>query len=259
MTPCSSGNSPTMSVTRSAFASSAARSAAAGSAPILAAIALAMKRTRSMRSACVPSLLWKTMLRRRSTRASSFVLRSWSKKNRASARRARSTRSLPWMIAEGSAGARLLTSRKRCTRRPGLVGEREVALVRLHRQDQAFLRHREERGVERPGEDGGPLDQRRHLVQQRVRHDHRRVVGRFPAARRRSAPCARRSSRRPCPPLPAFPRTRRRWRPRRPERLRKRWPDVMRPAARPRALTGTTSAPCSARSVCTGRTNFWSL
>ena len=58
-----------------------------------------------------------------------------------------------------------------------VVRQREVALVELHREDQALLRHGEERGVERAGVDDRPLDQRRDLVEQRVGHDRRRVAG----------------------------------------------------------------------------------
>ena len=57
------------------------------------------------------------------------------------------------------------------------VGEREVLLVLLHRQDQALLRHGEERGIEGARVDGRPLDQRRDLVEQRVRGDQRRGAG----------------------------------------------------------------------------------
>ncbi len=76
------------------------------------------------------------------TRASSRTLRSWSKKNRASASRARSTRSLPSMIARGSAVSRLLTTQEARDELAVAVGEREVFLVLLHRQDQALLRDR---------------------------------------------------------------------------------------------------------------------
>ena len=48
------------------------------------------------------------------------------------------------------------------------IEQREVLLVLPHRQDQTFLRHREEGLVEAAGVDGGALDERRHLVEQRV-------------------------------------------------------------------------------------------
>ena len=54
-----------------------------------------------------------------------------------------------------------------------VVGKREEALVELHRQNEAFLWHREERRVERSGIDDRPFDERRHLIEQRVGHDRR--------------------------------------------------------------------------------------
>ena len=113
MMPCSSGNSPTMSVSKSALARRAAMSASCArwSLPICAPTTLAMARTRSMRSPCVPSLLWYTTFARPGTRDSSDFLRSWSKKNLASARRGRTTRSLPPITAPASEGLMLLTTR----------------------------------------------------------------------------------------------------------------------------------------------------
>jgi hypothetical protein len=46
------------------------------------------------------------------------------------------------------------------------VEEREVLLVLPHRQDQAFLRHGEERRVEAADVDAGVLDQRGHFVEE---------------------------------------------------------------------------------------------
>ncbi|MNX84839.1 hypothetical protein D3C86_1166540 [compost metagenome] len=54
----------------------------------------------------------------------------------------------------------------------GGVGQREILLVGLHGQDQAFLRHGQEGFLEVAGIDHRPLDQRVHFVQQGVRHDH---------------------------------------------------------------------------------------
>jgi hypothetical protein len=75
-------------------------------------------------------------------RDSSERLRSWSKKNLASARRGRTTRSLPPITALGSAGLMLLTTRNLLVSLPAAVEQREVFLVGLHGQNQAFLRHR---------------------------------------------------------------------------------------------------------------------
>ena len=54
-----------------------------------------------------------------------------------------------------------------------LLEQREVALVRLHRQDQAFRRHGEELRVEAAGEHVRQLDQRGDFVEQRVVVDRR--------------------------------------------------------------------------------------
>ena len=62
------------------------------------------------------------------------------------------------------------------------VEQREVLLVRLHRQDQAFLRHLEKVLVEAADEHVRPLDQRRHLVEQRRVVD-RRAAGLLRGAR----------------------------------------------------------------------------
>ena len=74
-----------------------------------------------------------------------------------------------------------------------VVGEREVALVQLHGEDQALLRHREERGVEGAGVHDRPLDQRGDLVEQRVGHDRASHRRRRLRGRRRCSRGARRS------------------------------------------------------------------
>ena len=50
------------------------------------------------------------------------------------------------------------------------VRQREILLVGLHGQDQAFLRHRQEFVLEAAFVDHRPFDQRGHFVQQRFRH-----------------------------------------------------------------------------------------
>ena len=87
------------------------------------------------------------------------------------------------------------TSRKRWLSLPSRVGEREVFLVLLHRQDQALLRHREERRIEAARVDDRPLDQRRDLVEQRVGRDQRRAVRLRRRAPARSPRGARRTTR----------------------------------------------------------------
>ena len=110
-----------MSVSRSALASSAARSALAASAGPPSCFADARERcagrARRARPACRACCDRRPCpAPARATRA--CVLRSWSKKNFASARRGRTTRSLPSMTRDGSAGLMLLTSRKRLVSLP---------------------------------------------------------------------------------------------------------------------------------------------
>ena len=57
------------------------------------------------------------------------------------------------------------------------IRQREVLLVRLHRQDQAFLRYGQEHVFELAFVDDGPFDQRRHFIQQRFRHQHLVAAG----------------------------------------------------------------------------------
>ena len=102
MIPCSSVNSVTMPVTRSAFDNSAARRASGSIASYAAAsgassstIAVTSPISRSVFSYIEPSPCWKTTVFSFSRCSESDFLRSSSKKNCASARRARRTRSLP--------------------------------------------------------------------------------------------------------------------------------------------------------------------
>ena len=76
------------------------------------------------------------------------------------------------MMAVGVSVAMLETIRKRETQLAVGVGQREVFLVGLHGQDQAFLRHGQELFLELAFVDHRPFDQRGHFVQQRFRHQH---------------------------------------------------------------------------------------
>ena len=104
-----------------------------------------------------------------------------------------------------------------------------------------------------------PLDQRGHLVEQRVVVDRREAAPRRrrPRAGARSRRAARRSSRSPRLRRAAAPRSSSASRRTIGARLpSKRWPCVVRPASRPSARTGTTSSPCSATRPCAGRTKL---
>ena len=56
------------------------------------------------------------------------------------------------------------------------IEQRKVLLVRLHRQDQALLRHVQKLGFELAQQDVGPLDQRGHFVEQRRVIDRREAL-----------------------------------------------------------------------------------
>ena len=101
----------------------------------------------------------------------------------------------------GSSGRMLLTMRNRFVSAPAGVEQREVLLVRLHRQDQAFGRHRQELALEAAQQHVRPLDQRGHLVEQRLVVDRRQALRAPPRLRAgaRSRRGARRSRRSPRP------------------------------------------------------------
>ena len=157
MMPCSSGNSPTMPVTRSALASSAARSASIRSAPGTNGTRHSASATsRSTRSPCEPSSAWNTM----------------SVERRQAALQRRLAVLVPEELARPTAGraARARCRRRsrhrrrwpRCWRRartrrqPAVRGaQRQVFLVGAHGGDQHLGRQRHERLVDRPSSGTG--------------------------------------------------------------------------------------------------------
>src|SRR6185437_3215980 len=138
------------------------------------------------------------------------------------------------------------------------IGEREILLVLLHRQDQALLRDSEKGGIERPFNTAG--------------HSTSAVTSSSSASgmitvASCAAACSARTitSRRPSNDGSTLPSASRvgayasAARISRSARARKRWPALIRPAASPSAVTGTTSRPWSATRRCAGRTNSTSL
>ena len=195
MMPCSSGNSPTMSVSRSALASSAAcvglrwparRRPAARRSPWPA-----RARARRARPAC-PACCDRPPWPGRATREASVFLRSWSKKNLASARRGRTTRSLPPITALASCGPDVADHQELVGQLALRVEQREVLLVGLHREDQAFLRHFEELLLELADQHIGALDQRGDFVEQRFVLDRRGAAADLARPRRRAGARSRR-------------------------------------------------------------------
>ena len=190
MTPCSSGNSPTMPLTRSALQRCAARIACGGVGAGHVDRDLVGQDLRCARRARpgVPSLAWNTMSFRAGSRSSSRTLRSWSQKNLASDSRERSTRSLPSTIVLPPSRATLLaTTTKRLASAPSFLLVDEVALMRLHRDDQHFGRHVHELAIDGAEHRHRPFDQARDLVEQAVvglaaRPAPRRRASRAPAS-----------------------------------------------------------------------------
>ncbi len=179
-----------MSVSRSALASSAARSASAASAPMRSA-------TQRRDAPHAPDAI--------ALAAELAVVDDLVER-----RNARLERALPVLVEEelrvGQArpddalvafddarrvGRRDVADDEEAVGEPAVrLEQRKVLLVRLHRQDQAFRRHGEELRVELAGEHVRPLDQRGDFVEQRVVVDRReagRRGGRIAAGARISA------------------------------------------------------------------------
>src|SRR5947207_2184207 len=112
MIPWRSGNSPTMWVRRSHLPSSAARSSGSTAPPMVSAIAAPSARTRRVLSPSEPSFAWKVTASSAGARAARGCLRSCSQKKAASARRARTTRSLPSRTFAGSRRVKAMTARE---------------------------------------------------------------------------------------------------------------------------------------------------
>ena len=121
----------------------AARLASSASPPIDSAIR-ARESSRRARSCRAPSRASPGTSRVFSVarRASSRCLRSLSQKNAASARRGRTTRSLPSRTLSGSRLSMLATVMKSLHQLALRIAHREIALVILHGRDQHFLRQR---------------------------------------------------------------------------------------------------------------------
>ena len=177
MMPCSSGNSPTIAVSRSHLQSSAARRARvtgsgtrACAPPCAAAISAASVATRRALSPSEPSFAWKVTLASPSARAASGDLRSCSQKNAASASRGRTTRSIA--LDDFRRLAALDVGHRDEARQQLPVGalHRKVALMVLQRRDQHLSRQRQEALLEAAGERHRPFHQRRDLIEQRVAH-----------------------------------------------------------------------------------------
>ena len=250
-----------MSVTRSALASSAARSHCVGSradpAGDVARRAAQPRRRASRLRAELVVIDDARELRQRATRAASCGpgRRRTARRRAARAARVRCRSTIARGIARLEVAHDEEAVRAACPRRRRARSTSGSAASSGSGTPAARRGSR----IERAGVDHRPFDERGHLVEQRVGHDHRSRLRACRRAGGRSRRGARRTTAMTLPSARASARRRRRSRSRCRARPRKRWPSVMRPAARPSAVTGTTSAPCSARSRCAGRTNSTSL
>ncbi len=121
----------------------------------------------SCRSNC-PRSFWKVTDFSRSTRSRSGTFWSVSQKKRASLKRARSTRSLPWRMRPSGSPSVFSTARKcgsSCRRR---VFQREVLLVVAHDRDQDFVRQRKKFRIEVAHDYGRELREVDDGVEQRL-------------------------------------------------------------------------------------------
>ena len=183
----------------------AARSALSGSAPTSGAISRASRAMRSTRSPWVPSFSWKTTLVAASFAmrwSSGFFRSSWkrsavsrsrsrsgrsrrsvSQKWRASARRARMTRSLPATIVPPPSLASILATRtKRLERFFARPSQHEALLVGADGGPDHLGRDGEERLLEGADQHHRPFDQPGDLLEQRIVLDEFEAEGECPVA-----------------------------------------------------------------------------
>ena len=107
------------------------------------------------------------------------TLRSWSQKKRASARRARSTRSLPATMALPPSSGRLFATNRKCgAGLPSGIDAGKILLMGPHCGLQDFRRQRHEIGIDRSGENDRELGEPGHLIEQpRIGFDHHPQFG----------------------------------------------------------------------------------
>ena len=173
ITPCSSVNSRTMSVARSAFASlrgarrRVRRRPAARTRPSRATAPAARCARPSARYD--PSALWNST--RLEPRAAAPRGRPADPRPRRTARRAAapSPRARRWSRSRGRCAACVLvTARNAGISAPVAPTHRKEMLMMNQRRRQHFRRQRQELGAERAGDDRRELDEIRHFLEQRL-------------------------------------------------------------------------------------------
>ena len=179
MMPCSSGNSPTMAVKRSALASSAARATSAPAemrSPIERASDLTRARILSRVAAELRLERDAAQLLRRAL--PERTLRSWSQKNAASDE-PRAHHALVALAHLRRVAAFDVAHRDESAgQRPSAPSIGEIPLMVLNRRDHHFARQLEKALLEAAGDRHRPFDQRRDFIEQA----HSRSSARPPAA-----------------------------------------------------------------------------
>ena len=197
MMPCSSGNSPTIAVSRSHLASCAARSAAAASAPMRSCDDAGQGRdARSLRCAQGAELrLESDRIERRATRGER--LRAILLPEERGVGQARPHHALVAGAHHARARAVDVADRDEPRQQRAVASfEREIALMLLQRRDQHLARQRQEARLELPGKGHRPFHQRRDFIEQRVGDDGAAPEPLPPALRPARECSPRRSSKR---------------------------------------------------------------
>ncbi len=162
MTPCSSGNSPTMLVSRSALARPAAVQQLVGCHIGVEGIRRRPPPAHRLEPPCPPANRARGGIRGAPDPArgpARVCFRSSAKKNPASARRAPMTHSLPWRIRPSGSSLRSMTADESISQTVVAVFEDQALLVVAEGRDDDLRRQLEESLFEGPRDQPRPLDQ----------------------------------------------------------------------------------------------------
>src|SRR5580704_16996623 len=165
MTPCRSGNSPTIAVSRSHLHSSAARRVSSTGPLMAMATSVASAAMRRVLSPSEPSFTWKVTASSPRRRAEGLTPILFEEKHRIGEPRAYHAL-VPLAHLGGIAALDVADRNEGGLEGAGAVLHREVTLVSLQRGDQHLARQREEARLEAPGECHRPLDERGDLLEQ---------------------------------------------------------------------------------------------
>ena len=185
MMPCSSGNSPTMAVSRSHLASWAARAVCARvGADLRRRCARRARRCARCARRASRACAWKVTASRPARRLASGCRRSCSQKNAASARRGRTTRSLPARTTFGLGTVDVADGDEARQQRAGDRSRaRSSADAPAASQISTSRGSARKRGSNSSGERHRPFHQRGDLIEQRIVDDRAAAEAARPAAR----------------------------------------------------------------------------